>query len=350
MNCDLSVLASELHKKVEEINQAKSLVSEILTKFENEKKEHEQMVEMLKIFSINQSDIVHFNVGGQIFATIHSTINKRIQRVNSNDPNDFYEPNLLQSLTSGLADVKRDKNEAFFIDRDPKCFQSILNYLRAANTDEEFDLPENKTELRGLLKEASYYKLQGLIDLANQQLSTKFESSILTKDLVKDLIILCDFKDIKLNLLYRGSRDGFSANNFHVKCDGSSNTLTVIKSTQGNIFGGYTTLAWDQSSSYKNDPACFLFSLVNKENTPLKLRCKDETYSTYCMAAYGPTFGGGHDLHISSDANTNEHSYSNLGHSFVHPQHANGSSQAQSFLAGSFYFRVSEIEVIALQN
>jgi hypothetical protein len=30
-------------------------------------------------------------------------------------------------------------------------------------------------------------------------------------------------------LLYRGTRDGFTAKSFHEKCDGKENTITIIK-------------------------------------------------------------------------------------------------------------------------
>jgi hypothetical protein len=41
-------------------------------------------------------------------------------------------------------------------------------------------------------------------------------------------------------LIYRASQDGFEANDFHSKCDQKPNTLMIIKSEHGNIFGGYT--------------------------------------------------------------------------------------------------------------
>ena len=64
----------------------------------------------------------------------------------------------------------------------------------------------------------------------------------------------------------------------------------------------------------------------------------------YCQPAYGPTFGVG-DIIICSNANTNTDSYSRMGHSFTHPQYAAETDVAQSFLAGSYEFKLSEIEV-----
>jgi hypothetical protein len=59
------------------------------------------------------------------------------------------------------------------------------------------------------------------------------------------LINLCEFSpNDKWSLLYRGSRDGFGAVDFHSKCDGHSNTLTIIKAAESSyIFGGYTTVS-----------------------------------------------------------------------------------------------------------
>ena len=51
-------------------------------------------------------------------------------------------------------------------------------------------------------------------------------------------------------LLYRASRNGWSASNFHSCCDDGGPTVTVIKS--GNyIFGGYTDQSWDGKSYFK---------------------------------------------------------------------------------------------------
>ena len=45
-----------------------------------------------------------------------------------------------------------------------------------------------------------------------------------------ELLKLCEFSpNEKWSLLYRGTRDGFDSNDFHSKCDGHSNTLTILK-------------------------------------------------------------------------------------------------------------------------
>jgi outer membrane murein-binding lipoprotein Lpp len=49
-----------------------------------------------------------------------------------------------------------------------------------------------------------------------------------------------EFRMKCFNLLWRGSRDGFTAKEFHRRCDGRTNTLTLILDTDGNVFGGFT--------------------------------------------------------------------------------------------------------------
>jgi hypothetical protein len=54
---------------------------------------------------------------------------------------------------------------------------------------------------------------------------------------------------------------------------------------------------------------------------------------------------GGGDLIIYNDCNVNSSSYSNLGHSYKSNGYAYESTEAQSYLAGSYEFTVLEMEV-----
>ena len=118
--------------------------------------------------------------------------------------------------------------------------------------------------------------------------------------------------------------------------------MTILKAHGTSyIFGGFASIPWDSSNQNKSDPNAFLFSLTNKDNQPFKMRQINTNKSIFCMSGYGPTFGGGHDIHIANNANTTMGSYSNLGIGYQHPQ----PSQGQSYLAGSYKFQLSEIEV-----
>ena len=45
-------------------------------------------------------------------------------------------------------------------------------------------------------------------------------------------------------LLYKGSRDGDSANEFHSRCDDAEKTLVLVEDNYGNRFEGFTTQNW----------------------------------------------------------------------------------------------------------
>lgn len=93
-------------------------------------------------------------------------------------------------------------------------------------------------------------------------------------------------------MLYSSRKDGPRASNFHYNCDGVSPTVVIIKDTNGNNFGGYTTSSWAQSSvggSYARDQNAFTFSLSNKRK--VSQTEKFTKYSIYRNNSYGPTFG-----------------------------------------------------------
>ena len=102
-------------------------------------------------------------------------------------------------------------------------------------------------------------------------------------------------------------------------------------------------------SSWKSCTESFLFSLVNPSGaTPTKmpLNGTSNQHGIFCKSGYGPSFGGGHDLHIANGANANSSSYSNLGTTYQCPANANSSS----FLAGQRNFSVNEVEVFVFKD
>ena len=88
------------------------------------------------------------------------------------------------------------------------------------------------------------------------------------------------------NLIYRATRDGDNGLLFHKKCDNIKDTLTLVKTKTGNIFGGYTSETWN-GNNYKKDDKAFCFSIdLNK-----KYNSKKTNNAIYSTRSYGPCFG-----------------------------------------------------------
>jgi hypothetical protein len=162
--------------------------------------------------------------------------------------------------------------------------------------------------------------------------------------------LFAEFRGKRFTLLWRGSRDGFGARDFHGRCDGHAPTLTLIQDTEGNIFGGFTPVEWESRTGdfhecFEADPSLesFPFPLKNPHNFPVrKFALKAERDWAICCDSWrGPHFW---DMGVSDNCNANTHSFSHLDLSY-----ANGTVLAgETVLTGSFQFRVKEIEVFEI--
>jgi len=100
--------------------------------------------------------------------------------------------------------------------------------------------------------------------------------------------------------LYRGTRDTFTAPKFHELCDNKGPTLSIIKSKDGKVFGGYTSASWSSVRGYKKDEKAFLFSLSSK----IKYKAKDPAQNKVGHTPeYLIVFGKPNDLWLKADCN-----------------------------------------------
>ena len=97
----------------------------------------------------------------------------------------------------------------------------------------------------------------------------------------------------KIELLYRGTRDGMAANIFRDKCENKGPTIVFAKNDKGNIFGGYASTDWQGGNgNYRRAPDSFIFTFINiYEIPPTKFPNSDPNYSIYDEGRYGPIFG-----------------------------------------------------------
>ena len=191
-------------------------------------------------------------------------IEKLINFKNENNYKDFNESLLLDY---------RQKNILLDLLRLHTFEQTKLNYV---NKKSKINFEEN-------IK--NFFSKDDLEDEKIKRLIPKNNISILTK------------------LLYTASVNGDSKDTFHKYCDFSGPTITIIKSEQGKIFGGYKVSDFNKNYFYKIQK-CFIFFL----DIGVKIDVKEEFDSfDEHYKNNGPTFG--RDLIISDSCLSNNNSF-----------------------------------------
>ncbi|GBB89309.1 hypothetical protein RclHR1_00160025 [Rhizophagus clarus] len=108
------------------------------------------------------------------------------------------------------------------------------------------------------------------------------------------------------NLILRGSRDGFDADTFHLKCDNKGATIVVAKIKETNkIVGGYNPLDWEGLSLKSTpDSFIFLFESCDDVNAGKIGRVRESSNAIVCDPSWGPLFGnynnGSNDLTMNA--------------------------------------------------
>lgn len=172
----------------------------------------------------------------------------------------------------------------------------------------------------------------------------KIDSLILKNSIsLKSLQTYLGNQLIKENL-WRGTRDGFTARNFHSKCDDKGKTLTVIKTERGSVFGGYTDISWKSSGGWASGTKNSFIFLIQQDETAAVGKCSDASEEVHHESNYGPTFGGGHELYTSNNCNTYSSSYTYCSGTYY--EKING---LQHLDQGNQRFQVQEIEVFLVQ-
>ena len=117
----------------------------------------------------------------------------------------------------------------------------------------------------------------------NNQKNFIFESKIIPN--VKDFKFIYDeickqLKKKKIKLIQRFNvlKDGDSAKVFHEKCDSIGPNISIIKTSENLIFGGFTVNNWSPQTTIKKDDSAFLFNFQTKKIHNIK---KGEN-ATYC--------------------------------------------------------------------
>ena len=169
------------------------------------------------------------------------------------------------------------------------------------------------------------------------------------------------------------SGDGGVAEHFMKACANIGPTVTVIKSHHGHIFGGATDTSWDLNSGYHeygHSDVAFLFCIecfvagAGGPYSPHQMHITDPTKAIFPnihsgKGVYGPTFGNGHDLHISDTPGagaSGEPSMAWLGKTYACPVGNYGDTACENYFdgpgTGSYgtrKFEVDDYEVFVLK-
>lgn len=195
----------------------------------------------------------------------------------------------------------------------------------------------------------------GYILIDGMSLSSIPESKLLQTEEAKILLLnlLCygrnDFFISKMELLFRGSRDGMKSKTFHSQCDNKGKTLILCYSNHGHLFGGYTNIPWGTDQQYHKDKNAFLYVLKSNFLTNddyidyggqiFKLKPGQEKNAVLHYSDYGPVFGSGHDLALFSLSDNDIDSQS---------CHTSYSFTSQQLIGGWMYCQIIECEIFKI--
>ncbi|XP_073252120.1 uncharacterized protein [Porites lutea] len=145
-------------------------------------------------------------------------------------------------------------------------------------------------------------------------------------------------------LCWRATLHGWNVRTqFHRRCDGKRDTVTIIKKGK-YVFGGYTDIPWESSGGWSFTRKAFIFSISNKEELdPFVSEVSRPGWAIYRGSGYGPLFGL--DIYIVNNANSNGLSYACLGRTYPAPAAV---QDKYTILAGTYRFSPDEVEVFYL--
>ena len=139
-------------------------------------------------------------------------------------------------------------------------------------------------------------KLSSLKNKYNQLTNTHLQNDLSEILSLDDIALIEEWtgKKFMFPCFVSGGRLALSGKQFHPLCDLYNNTVTVLRTKEGSIMGGYTTQTWDGETE-KFDDKAFVFNLNDKR----KFHIKPGRPAISCNYENLPVFG--YDLSLSRD-------------------------------------------------
>ena len=105
-------------------------------------------------------------------------------------------------------------------------------------------------------------------------------------------------------LVYRATRDGFTTEALHSKCDNKPYLVSIIRNNLNYVFDGYTSVAWNKTSYWIKDPNAFIFSLRrNGEAKNDKFMVKNNSNGAFYGSSSHHHLWYGYDINIKNLSN-----------------------------------------------
>ena len=211
--------------------------------------------------------------------------------------------------------LPRDSDGNIVLDESPSCVQHLISQLSVSCETPEIRPGLGMKDLRA--DELGYLPyVAGALGLSWLPLptigmavtggSTVFEAGEIAP-LTATISSWCPGEPEGLELLYRASRDGWTANAFHARCDSSSSTITLVRvqaqgsETTDSIVGGFSSVSWGGNGGCSASPGAFLFMVKGGSGggpghfqpTKWGLRHGSTDRAVFRYPSGGPTFGGG---------------------------------------------------------
>jgi len=216
-------------------------------------------------------DPIILNVGGTHFPTTLATLRSR-------------NGTLFEKMFRNGSMTKYSPDGTFFIDRNPGTLEFILEFLRTG----DLLLKSGDNNLRPqLLDDAEFFELPE--ELIVYLRFSCLEGIDLSFSEVSWLNNALPGNTRLGGLLFDTSKDGDAASTFHNRCDGEGATVTIVETTLGVMFGGYTDLSWSSSGGWGTDSDAFVFRL--RPSSPKKFVVRSSTTAIYRSSGRGPYFG-----------------------------------------------------------
>ena len=164
----------------------------------------------------------------------------------------FSLPLITKHMNIRLQDLQYCKEkERYILSIPPSCKEGFYSWYNIIQQKRDDDI-DNENIKRKLLSIECFYQHYQPFPLTNENkefalyrnsISLQLSRFSLTREQCDEIATWT--KDIiRWELIYRASEHEYTAESFHKYCDDQGPTLVIIKSSDGWIFGGFTTQSW----------------------------------------------------------------------------------------------------------